>query len=260
MDEWFSRFEICCKANDWDAATQAVKLPTLLEGEALAVWLELSEDDQRDYGKAKKAIKSKLLPMTFTALDEFNRRSIRPGEMIPLFLHDLKRLLDRAMPDLPNEAREQLLLHQLLAGLTGAISKQLRSTGDTKQLEPTAERARLLMMIENNLESKGVAAISQDKSHEHTEMIQLKTQIAELTEHVAALTAAQSSKRPSSVPRCFNCNGIGHVQQNCPNQRAYRTNYRRCFLCGKVGHVQKDCRSQGNDQGAPRAGYGRPPQ
>ena len=226
----------------------------------MAVWLELSEDDKKDYARAKKAIKNKLLPMAFTALDEFNRRSIRPGETLPLFLHDLKRLLDRAMPDLPNEAREQLLLHQLLAGLPSSISKQLRSTGDTKQLEPTAERARLLMMIDDDHERRGVTSISQDRSCEHTEMVQLKTQIAELTEQVAALTAVQSSKRLSPAPRCFNCNGIGHVQRNCPNQRAYRTDYRRCFLCGRLGHVQRDCRSQGNDQGAPRAGHRRPPQ
>ena len=39
-NEWFKRFEICCRANAWDNAAQAAKLPTLLEGEALAIWLE----------------------------------------------------------------------------------------------------------------------------------------------------------------------------------------------------------------------------
>ena len=42
VSEWFKWFEICCSANDWNDATKALKLPTLLEG-ALAVWLELSE-------------------------------------------------------------------------------------------------------------------------------------------------------------------------------------------------------------------------
>ena len=53
-DEWSSCFEICSKANDWNAATKATKLPTLLEGEALAVWLKLTEEDKEDYSKAKK--------------------------------------------------------------------------------------------------------------------------------------------------------------------------------------------------------------
>ena len=45
ITEWFTRFEICSKSNEWNGATQALKLPTLLEGEALASWLELSEEE-----------------------------------------------------------------------------------------------------------------------------------------------------------------------------------------------------------------------
>ena len=45
ISEWCQRFEICCKANNWNNATMALKLPMLLEGEALTVWLELSEEE-----------------------------------------------------------------------------------------------------------------------------------------------------------------------------------------------------------------------
>ena len=38
--EWLKNFEICCKANKWTDETKALKLPTVLEGEALAVWLK----------------------------------------------------------------------------------------------------------------------------------------------------------------------------------------------------------------------------
>ena len=34
-------FCICSDANGWDKKLRAVKLPTLLEGEALATWLDL---------------------------------------------------------------------------------------------------------------------------------------------------------------------------------------------------------------------------
>ena len=37
VSEWFLRFEICSKANKWSKETMLLKLPTLLEGEALAV-------------------------------------------------------------------------------------------------------------------------------------------------------------------------------------------------------------------------------
>ena len=42
--DWFKWFDICCRANGWDAVTKALKLPTLLEGEALAVWSDMEEE------------------------------------------------------------------------------------------------------------------------------------------------------------------------------------------------------------------------
>ena len=44
--------------NEWNNATMALKLPTLL-GEALAVWMELTEDEQKDYKEAKKKMVAK---------------------------------------------------------------------------------------------------------------------------------------------------------------------------------------------------------
>ena len=54
VSEWFQRFEICCRANGWDNDKMALKLPTLLEGEALAVWLELTVEEQKDYSATKQ--------------------------------------------------------------------------------------------------------------------------------------------------------------------------------------------------------------
>ena len=226
VDEWFCCFEICSKANEWNGATKAAKLPTLLEGEALAVWLELSEEDKEDYVKVKKAIKSKLLPPTFTALEKFNGRSMLPGGKLPLFIHDLKQLLDQAIPDLPNEAREQLLLHQFLAGIPSAISKQLHSAGNTRALDTTVERVRLLRIIKRDLEQTGVAPICQeDGGSKLPEVTELKTQLVELLEQVATL-AVQSSKCQSRMPQCFTCNGIGHFQRQCPSKCVFWTSGR----------------------------------
>ena len=51
--EWYKRFEICCRANELSDAGKALKLPTLLESEALAVWMELSEAEEEDYKSTK---------------------------------------------------------------------------------------------------------------------------------------------------------------------------------------------------------------
>ena len=77
-----------------------------------------------------------------------------------------------------------------------------------------------------------VAAVKEKSSEP-----QLREQVAALTEKVAALTARlnEPPKRQTirSQPRYYNCNQLGHQQQDCPHQR--------CFCCGKLGHVAKDC-------------------
>ena len=74
--EWFQRFEICAAANQWNAATQALKLPTLLEGEALAIWLELSTEQKADYAGAKEHLITKMAPTEFVSLEEFHSRKM----------------------------------------------------------------------------------------------------------------------------------------------------------------------------------------
>ena len=48
--EWFQRFEICCQANGWNDEVKALKLPTLLEGEALAVYSDSERENDSENG------------------------------------------------------------------------------------------------------------------------------------------------------------------------------------------------------------------
>ena len=61
--EWFKRFKICCNANDWSDRLKVKKLPTLLEGEALVIWLELISEQQLNYGQAKAKILERMGPV-----------------------------------------------------------------------------------------------------------------------------------------------------------------------------------------------------
>ena len=140
----------------WNVETKAAKLPTLLEGEALAVWLELTTEQQDDYAIAKKEILSAVMPMGFVSLGEFHQRKLCPGEAILVFVHNLKKLLEIAVPSLNKEAKEPLLLHQFVAGLPEAITRQSRASGEDRPLKQSRVQGfwwqwilNLLLLSEN---------------------------------------------------------------------------------------------------------------
>ena len=67
-----------------------MEAPTLLEGEALACWLELSDEQQADYKVAKEQLLTKMTSNEFISLEEFHSYKMWPGEAITFYLHDLK--------------------------------------------------------------------------------------------------------------------------------------------------------------------------
>ena len=136
----------------------ALKLPTLLECEALAVWLELTKEEQKDYSVMKKKIIDAIKPMSFISLDDFHKRALRPEEPLSLYVHELKQLLNQAMPEITAQTKEQLLLHQFLNGLPHKVSKQLRATGATDTLKTALKRAKILMTVEQHTPVYPVAA------------------------------------------------------------------------------------------------------
>ena len=128
-----------------------------------------------------------MMPTEFVSLDEFKRRKLRPGEALSVFVYDMKKLLERAMPSLDKSARDQLLLHQLLAGLPENVSRQLRATGETKTLDAAITRARLLMSIDDQEITAAITDIS-------SEIQSLKEQVAHLTANCRDIDASTSTK------------------------------------------------------------------
>ena len=71
----------------------------MLEGEALAIWLELSTEQQVSYDAAKAKITKAMAPVQFVSLDDFRARKLRPNKALSVFLHELRQILKQAMPE-----------------------------------------------------------------------------------------------------------------------------------------------------------------
>ena len=81
IQQWVQKFEICAAANGWNDRTKA------LEGEVLAVFLEMKEEDKSNYQKVRRRWKtSSCLRKQFQAMKEFETRKQLPGESPHLFL------------------------------------------------------------------------------------------------------------------------------------------------------------------------------
>ena len=123
--------------------------------------------------------------------------TVRPEEALSVFVHDMKVLLEQAMPWLDNTAHDQLLLHQFLAGPSKSAVERARD------LNSSIERARLLMSIDT--QSQQVAAVEAQSNHTNP----LQEQVEKLTEQVAALSAQISQQQKPK--RCYKCGQAGHV-------------------------------------------------
>ena len=112
----------------------------------------------------------------FVTMKEFRDMKLRPGEPQSMYLHDLRQLIDRAMPKLDSVLKEQLILYQFIAGL-----------------QSTLERAKLLLSLEAE---QNVAAVTPQlgTSSSHN-MERLVKQVPALTEQVAALSARSRDRR-----------------------------------------------------------------
>ena len=197
---------------------------------------------EENYAAAKKEISKALMPMEFVSLDQFHKRKLQPGEPLSVFVHEIKKLLRQAIPELEETTRNQLLLHQFMAGLPDSVSRQLRASGTITKLDEAVSRARLLMTVDES--SCNVATVAKDDC---TEMKALREQVDLLTEQVSTLSLSIGRGRTNSQPnrqsrRCFTCNGMGHMQREFPfnSQQGIC-----CFVCGQLGHVAKNCHQQG---------------
>ncbi|KFD50523.1 hypothetical protein M514_08591 [Trichuris suis] len=117
--EWASRCELCSRSDGWNDTVMAMKLPTLLEGDAYTIYQSLPQDVLSSYHALKQVMVARLHPgdLVHSALQRFEEKNLTDGETVESFAYHLRRLLSLAMPRLDASSAEKLLLHHLIRGL-----------------------------------------------------------------------------------------------------------------------------------------------
>ena len=258
-EEWIDHFDSVAAVNGWDEGAKLKWLRVRLTGRAATTFRRLPEATRGNFEAATAALQERFEPESKKELymAEMQTRSRRRKEDWAVFGEELKRLADKAYPDLQEEARERLALNQYLSRLD---DPQLAFSVRQHKPKNVDEAVRITIEMESYLQASKSAMPVQiahvDEDPEDDATIQIATVVNEKTDPLqvilermekleAGLKSVQQgrpqrsnggrTKQNQTKPKiCWNCRGEGHIALNCPSP--------------KQGSQTQKQRNQGNER------------
>lgn len=225
--EWLEKVELVCKIRQ--ISDLSVVIPLRLTGGAFSVYQQLGEEDKKDAGKVKTALKFAFGLDSFTAYEKFIKRQIREGESVDVYLADLKRL-----SSLFGCSNEKLMTCAFITGLPDSVKQSLRAGAriESMGLSQVVERARMLL-IEDSVKSDSMffgKNASKDYDRE-------------------SVSRRVDFQRKANRRVCFKCGKPNHFARECPLNSQVESGggsvtpneSRVCFRCDRAGHIARDC-------------------
>ena len=191
-------------------------LPLYLEGDALALYMEMKEEDQKGISLIEARLQEPFTDGTFTAYRKLTM--IRwTGERVDVYANKIRQL--DGLAGFEGAGLERFTKLAFVTGFPNAklIELQQAPKIETLAMGDLLARARILTTGDQ----------SQD---EVTAVSSLRSGIA---------PAAKIGSISNVI--CHRCNSKGHIAKDC------RKHGIRCFQCGEIGHWARDC--SGNETG-----------
>ena len=229
MVAWLKKVRLVARLQMVDDV--ASLLPLYLEGDALALYMEMPEKDQQDISKIEARLKEAFTDGAFSAYRKLTLVKWE-GERVDVYANRIRQLVGLA--GFEGVGLDRLARLAFVMGFPDYISVELQQAPnvETLTMADLMSRARVLTTRDENRDV--AAAVRTDTS---------------------ASQQAGSTTKYSQVPRkgpvCYTCGGPNHFSRDCQSQRnsgPMKTRAHgkiRCYRCNGLGHVSRSCPGNG---------------
>ena len=224
---WLKKAELVAKLKKIEDV--ASFLPLYLEGDALALYLEMREEDQSNATSIVERLKEAFTDGEFAAYGKLGRVKWA-GEQVDVFANEVRRLAGLA--GYTGEGLERTVKLTFVNGFPDHISLTLQQLPDigTVAMGDLIPKARILAA--RKAPDVAVVAVKGAGSD-----VRQNSTTGKSDEQSFGKGGSRSFKG-----KCFRCNGP-HMMRDCKEPKALIT----CFRCGGTGHISTHC-DQGNEQ------------
>ena len=204
-------------------------LPLYLEGNALAVYLEMPEKDRACAVKIEEKLKDAFSDSAFVAYSKLAKLKWS-GEPVDVFATEVRRLV--GLCGLKGEGADISSRLAFITGFPEAIRVELEQIEGVEKMTVADLLPRTRVLVGNRTDTVSAVsklAISDGNRGGHRRVPKTDRSRAEGQSDMKFI-GGQSSFQG----KCFICEGP-HIAKNCPNKKV------KCYTCAKEGHMSYEC-------------------
>ena len=195
-------------------------LPLYLEGDALALYLQMSVDDQTDKDKIEGKLKEAFTEGPFIAYSRLT--NLRwAGEPVDVFATEVRRLA--GLSGLVGVGLETVVRLAFIRGFPDHISIELQQIENITRLAMTEILARARILAGNKEESTSAVSLAKVRGDN--------------SGRKGGANKSSNRESGSFKGKCFRCGGP-HLAKNCSENPVRKLN---CYKCGELGHLSYSC-------------------